>query len=159
MAWGLTGLFFGHILVILDFRPCSAKHGGSFCNPNPHIQGKNMKNKNKWPQSCQVCLVLKHFGPYFVRVSVHIFTLYWGGGHSRISENRKHWDTDLLPLLVPPRRGRSAGKKPVLVIIFLENHQRFAREIITSTGAKFSCNFCPSVLVLVIFLGSDQHNT
>ena len=33
---------------------------------------------------------------------------------------------------------------------FLENTRDFP-EIITSTGAKFSCNFCPSVLVLVIF--------
>ena len=39
----------------------------------------------------------------------------------------------------------------VLVIIFLEN-SRDLSEIITSTGAKFSCNFCPSALVLVIFL-------
>ena len=41
-------------------------------------------------------------------------------------------------------------QKPVLVIIFLENTRDFP-EIITSTGAKFSCNFCPSVVVLVIF--------
>ena len=47
--------------------------------------------------------------------------------------------------------GRSTGKnQSVLVIIFLENTRDFP-EITTSTGAEFSCTFCPSVLVLVIF--------
>ena len=40
--------------------------------------------------------------------------------------------------------------KPVLVITLLENTRDFP-EIITSTGAEFWCNSCPSVLVLVIF--------
>ena len=48
------------------------------------------------------------------------------------------------------RRGRSTGKNPVLVIIFLENTREFP-EIITSTGAKFWLRFCLSALVLVIF--------
>ena len=48
------------------------------------------------------------------------------------------------------RRRCSTGKKPVLVIIFLENAREFP-EIITSTGAKFWLRFCLSVLVLVIF--------
>ena len=46
--------------------------------------------------------------------------------------------------------GAQYRQKPVVVIILLGNPRDFP-EIITSTGAKFSCSFCPSVLVLVIF--------
>ena len=54
--------------------------------PPPHIHGKYM-NKHIWPQNCQVCLVLKHFGSYFVLIFVHIFAVYMGGGgHSRVSD-------------------------------------------------------------------------
>ena len=38
--------------------------------------------------NCRVCLVLKHFGPYFVRIFVHSFALsVGGGGHLRVSES------------------------------------------------------------------------
>ena len=42
-------------------------------------------------------------------------------------------------------------------VIFLENTREFP-EIIASTGAGISWNFCPSVLVLVIFLGSKRRS-
>ena len=48
------------------------------------------------------------------------------------------------------RRARSTGKKPILVIIFLENTREFP-EIITNTGANFWLHFCLSVLALVLF--------
>ena len=38
----------------------------------------HIQNKKKWPENCRVCLVLKHLGPYFVQMFVHIFALYVG---------------------------------------------------------------------------------
>ena len=56
-----------------------------------------------------------------------------------LDRNCYGWETHFLPLLVLTRRGRSTSKKPVLVILFLEN-TRDLPEIITSTGATFLCD-------------------
>ena len=53
--------------------PCPVDNGESFCNPNPHIQGKNM-NKHMAPKLSSLP-VLKHFGSYLVQIFVHIFAL------------------------------------------------------------------------------------
>ena len=59
------------------------------------------------------------------------------------------WETDFFTI--------STGKKPALVMIFLENTREFS-EIITSTGAKFWLRFCLSVLVLIIFQSPSVFN-
>ena len=48
-----------------------------------------MRKTKLRPQNSRVYLVLKHFGPYFVRIFVHTFALYVGReGHSRVSDSQ-----------------------------------------------------------------------
>ena len=62
-------------------------NGESFCNPNPHIQGKNLNKNMAAKLSSLPCF--EAFGAIFCRIFVHIFTLYvGGGGHSRVSETK-----------------------------------------------------------------------
>ena len=42
-----------------------------------------------WPQNSRACLVLNHFGSYFVRIFVHIFALYVGAGITRAFLRKK----------------------------------------------------------------------
>ena len=52
--------------------------GDSLCDPNPHIQGKNM-NKHMTP-NCQICLVLKHLGSHLSRCLFIFLPCMWGAG-------------------------------------------------------------------------------
>ena len=44
----------------------------------PHTRQKY--EQKIWPPNCRICLVLKHWGSYFVQMFVHVFALYVGGG-------------------------------------------------------------------------------
>ena len=50
--------------------------GNRFENPTPTYKAKIWTKI--WPQNCRVCLLLKHFGSYFVQIFVHDFALYVG---------------------------------------------------------------------------------
>ena len=77
-AWDLS---FSVSLMIWDT-------GDSFCDPNPHIQGKNM-NKNLAPKLPNLPCFEAFGAIFFVQMFVHTFALYvGGGGHQRISETR-----------------------------------------------------------------------
>ena len=56
----------------------SQELGNHFATPTPTYKAK-IRTK-LWPQNCRVCLVLKHLGPYCVRIFVNMFALYVGGG-------------------------------------------------------------------------------
>ena len=72
----------------LDFAAVShwPTMGILFETPTPTHTRQTYEQKYG-PISCRICLVLKHFGSYFVQIFVQTFALYaGGGGHWRISD-------------------------------------------------------------------------
>ena len=77
--------FLNSLQIVNSLRVLFLVLGIIFATPTPTYKANIWTNI--WPPNCQICLVLKHLGSYFVQMFVHIFALYvGGGGHQRISE-------------------------------------------------------------------------
>ena len=102
----------------------STRHGnrnrwnwGINLQPQPPHSNARQKYEQRYGRKTvdRVCLVLKHFGPYVVRIFVHIFALYvGGGGHSHVSEEPLFQEPTAEPELLEQLSKNRNRNRPLL---------------------------------------------